>query len=89
MENNISLPANMKELLELVKSRADEDNSEEELLGLMVGSSFDSDGNICDDLINHMIEYIKTNPEAGIDEIFEHLVEIIPDAEYVDEEESA
>ena len=79
----------MKELSELIKSRAAEDNSEEELLGLMVGSSFDSDGNICDELIDHMIEFIKSKPKAGIGEIFEHLIEILPDAEYAADEESA
>jgi hypothetical protein len=79
----------MKELSDLVKSRANESNSAEELVGLVVGSSFDSEGNICDELIDHMIDFIKAAPEAGINDIFKHLIGILPEVEYVDDEESA
>ena len=82
------LPDNMKALLEIVKSRAD-DEPEEKLLGLLVGSCFDSDGEICNDLIDHMTEYISSNPTADIDDIYEHLIYILPGAEFVQDEESA
>ena len=85
MDKKTVLPANMEELLELVKSRADDSNSKDELLALMVASSFDSDGNICDELIYHMIGFIKNDPGAKINEIFDHLIEILPGVEYVDD----
>ena len=84
----ITLPDNMRELSELVKSHA-KGNPEEELLGLLVGSCFDSDGEICDDLIDHMVDYIRSVPSASIDEIYSHLLEILPAAEYAEVEESA
>lgn len=89
MNNDVViLPDNIQELLNLVKSRA-VNNPEEELLGLLVGSCFDSDGDICNELINHMIDFIKANPSANINNIYEHLLEILPDAEYIDDDESA
>lgn len=86
MDNNVKLPDNMRELSELVKSRANDTDTEEELLGLIVGSSFDSNGDINDELIDHMIDFIKTNPTYGISDIFEYLTEILPEVEYIDDE---
>ncbi|MBR1831786.1 MAG: hypothetical protein IJ784_05050 [Ruminiclostridium sp.] len=87
MENNVTLPENMIELMNLIKSRANEDNSDDEVFGLAVASSFDSEGEVCNELIDHMIGFIKTNTNAGISEIFDHLVSVLPPVEIVDDDE--
>ena len=87
--DTITLQDNMKELLELVKKHAAKDDPEEKLLGLLVGSCFNSDGEICNELIDNMVVYIRLHPSASIDEIYEHLIYDLPAAQYVHDEESA
>ncbi len=88
MENNEVLPENVQELISLIKSRADGNDPDDKLLALTVACAFDSDGEFCDELIEHMTEYIRSRPAESIREIFEHLVSVLPPIEIVEDDDS-
>ena len=72
------LQDNIRELMDLLRSRRDETTTSDNLLAVAVGSSFDSNGDINDARINEMIRFIKSEPGAGIKEITDYMLSLLP-----------
>ena len=87
ISNDEILPDNMNELMMLIKSKAGDDTSPEEMFALCVACSFDCNGETNDGLIDEMIDYIKANPELRVKEIFDHLESLLPPIEIVDDDD--